>query len=138
MFRRLLVPVDLSGRSHEALSVARELVSPGEGELTLLHVIETIEGSDEELEAFYSRLEQRARGVLDELASQIPDEGPQIRGEVTYGRRSLEIVAFAERHGHDLIVIGSRRIDQEQPASGWPSLSHQVAILAQCAVLLVK
>lgn len=139
MYRRLLVPVDLSGRSHGALAVARQLALPAQGEITLLHVIETIEGfEDEDLESFYFRLEQRARRVLEELASQVPPAGPTVRTEVTYGRRDREIVAFAERHGHDLIVMGSHRMDLGHPGVGWPTLSHRVAILAQCPVLLVR
>jgi nucleotide-binding universal stress UspA family protein len=138
MFRNLLVPVDLTDRPRPALKIATELAGMHGGQVTLLHVIELIEGAsfDEERE-FYLRLEQNAREHLDRLA-ELPDPQPcPIRCEVTYGRRAEGIVRYAAENEIDLIVLPSHRIDPDDP-SGWGTLSYKVSIVAPCPVLLVK
>jgi len=69
MFRKLLLPVDLSDRHQPALNVAIELAGPT-GEVMLLHVIEVIPGLDlEEDKAFYAHLEKAARIHLERLGA---------------------------------------------------------------------
>jgi nucleotide-binding universal stress UspA family protein len=60
------------------------------------------------------------------------------REEVVFGHRAPEIVRYAGEGESDLIVLKSHRIDLENPAAGWGTVSYKVGILAQCPVLLVK
>jgi universal stress protein A len=60
------------------------------------------------------------------------------REEIIYGSRAPEIVRYAMETGVDLIVLTSHRIDPEDPAVGWGTVSYKVGILSQCPVLLVK
>jgi universal stress protein A len=138
MFERLLVPVDLTDRNSRAIEIARDLVQPGGGDVTLLHVIETLDLPYEELEEFYSRLEQRTIEQLDVLAEPLRTAGLSVDQEVVYGRRAEEVLRYAEEHRIDLIVLNSHRVDPQNPGAGWTTMSYQVAILAQCPVLLVK
>jgi len=139
MFEKILVPVDLSGQNETALEHARELADHARGQVTLLHVIETIEDVPfEELEEFYQRLESRATEGLDRLAREIGAGGIAVHRQVVYGKRVREIVRFAADDGSDLIVLGSHPVDPNRPREGWITLSYQVAILAACPVLLVK
>jgi universal stress protein A len=138
MFERLLVPVDLTDRNARAIDVARDLVQQGGGDITLLHVIETLDLPYEELEEFYDRLEKRTIEQLDALTEPLRAAGLGVDQEVVYGRRAEEVLRYAEEHGIDLIVLNSHTVDPHDPGAGWTTMSYQVAILAQCPVLLVK
>lgn len=138
MFRHVLVPVDLSERGERGVQRARELVGKGETSLTLLHVIETIEGVPEsELEDFYARLREKAEETLGIWADRLGGDG-RVRHEIRLGRRSREIVAYAREQDVDLIVLTSHAIDPERPGEGLGTISHRVALLAPCSVLLLR
>jgi len=145
MFEHILVPVDLSEGSLEALERIDALISrrdisrEGVSRVTLLHVIETIEdASFEELRAFYERLEAKARRQLQVWVTELLADGVEARQQVVYGRRAEEILRYAGEEEADLIVLSSHRVDPENPGLGWGTISYQVAILAACPVLLVK
>lgn len=137
MFDRILVPVDLTAKNYSALDRALS-VAASNAEIALLHVIETIDDDTGELEPFYRRLEAAAQTGLARLAARVTEYGYAPRLEIVYGRRVDQIVAFAERQGCDLIVLGSHRLEGIQPGRDWLSISYRVALLAPCAVLLVK
>ena len=138
MFQKILVPVDLTPKNARAIATAGELAASGGGHVTVFHVIETLDLPWEEVEDFYERLEQRARAEMDEMSEPLARRGISHRQEIAFGKRAEEVVAHAEEHEFDLIVMSSHRIDLENPATGWTTLSYKVAILAQCPVLLVK
>ena len=138
MFTNVLVPVDLTEKNARAVEVALELALSAAGRVTLLHVIETIDLPFDELEEFYSRLEEKAASGMEELARPMHERGLEVERCVAYGSRSREIVRHTEEHGSDLIVMSSRRVDPENPTQDWATVSHKVAILARCPVLLVK
>ena len=137
MFQRILVPVDLTGRNRRALEAAGHLAGP-EGEVTLLHVIETLDLPFDELEDFYQRLHDKAVGELDEMAEDLSRSGVTVVQRISYGHRLREIVGHADEQAIDLIVMSSRHLDREDPGTGFASLSHQVAILSHTPVLLMK
>jgi nucleotide-binding universal stress UspA family protein len=58
--------------------------------------------------------------------------------EIVYGRRAEETLRFARANQTDLIVLASHPIDPSQPYRGLGTMSYRLAILAPCAVLLVK
>lgn len=141
-FSHVLVPVDLSDANRRAVEQARPLLAE-DGRVTLLHVIETIEDVPwEELEGFYQRLEQRADRHLANLAALLQDGGVPVDTRVVYGKRAREILTHADEHLADLILLRSHPVErdpeQAAPGQGWATLSYQVAILARCAVMLVK
>jgi nucleotide-binding universal stress UspA family protein len=136
-FKHILVPVDLSDRHGRALEIAAGLVAPG-GEVTLLHVIELVRGMPRDEEAdFYGRLESKSRAFLDRLVGGLRGGGVTCRGETLFGRRVGEVLAHAQRAGSDLIVLASHTAVPGEP-EGWGTLSHQIAALSPCPVLLVK
>lgn len=139
MFKRILVPIDLSDKNLAALEVAFELTSISEASVTLLHVIETIAGaSTEEVESFYSGLERSATERTNALLARVSSPTPAIDRRIVYGRRAEKIIQFASDHDIDLIVLSSHRIDPQHPYEGWGTISHKAALLASCTVLLVK
>ena len=139
MFTKILVPVDLTDSNRAAIEVASQLATREDGSLTLLHVIEAIADAEfEDMKDFYQRLEEKARKAMVDLAAPLTVTGKTVDQQITYGNRAREIVSYADEHGTDLIVLASRQLDPEQPEKTWTSISHQVAILARCPVLLVK
>jgi nucleotide-binding universal stress UspA family protein len=139
MFKRILVPVDLTENSLRAVDVAYELAAQSGAQVILLHVIETIEHvSFDELKPFYNRLETSARKGLQEFAERFVAAGLEADQVVVYGHRSDEIIAYAIANGIDLILMASHRIDPDRPGHDWSSISYAVAIISPCPVLLVK
>lgn len=136
MYQKILIAVDLTEKNKQAVAAARDLAREGT-EVTLLHVIETIEDVPfEELKGFYEPIEQRAHQTFDELTAEGFGPGVDLTMRVAYGKRAREIVTYAEEIGADLIVLGSHAVDRERP--GVTTVSYQVAVLATCSVLLVK
>jgi nucleotide-binding universal stress UspA family protein len=139
MFKNILVPTDLSGKSRKALDVAVSLGSEEEGRITLLHVVEIIEGDDQEdFGEFYEKLRARAEKKMADIAGRYESRNWSIDSQILIGKRVNEIVRFAYEHDIDLIILGSHRIDKIEPTDGWATISYRVGILSHCPVLMVK
>jgi nucleotide-binding universal stress UspA family protein len=138
MFRRILLPLDLSERQSRAVEVAGRLADPA-CSIVLLHVIAEIEGVPaDELDEFYAGLRSRAEQVLQRHADRLAGQGLHSRIEICIGRRGAEILRVAEAEDCELIALASHRIEPDRPGGGLGTLSHQVALLAPCDVLLVR
>ena len=137
-FKKILVPVDFGPLNAAAIETAAWTAGKSGGRITLLHVIEKVEHlPDESLQAFYTSLEAKAGVKMQALASGLPSallEG----GEIVFGHRAREIVRFAAGHGVDLIVLSSHRFEPQGGLQALSTVSHEVAMLAPCPVLLVK
>jgi len=139
MFRKILVPVDLSNMHQRALDIAASLAHESSGDVTLLHVIEVITALWEHEERdLHERIERVARDHLSRLGHYLEKYHLPRREEVIFGDRAQEIVRYATEMGIDLIVLTSHRIDLQNPGAGWGTVSYKVGILSQCPVLLVK
>ena len=142
MFRKILVPVDFTEKNEAALASAIEIAGRSDGEeseVTLLHVIETIEHVEfDEMKDFYRGLETRAAARLFALEERFQQAGVRVRHDILYGKRAEAIVRFAEDHEMDLMILSSHKVDREHPALGWGTISYRVAIVVRCPVLLVK
>jgi nucleotide-binding universal stress UspA family protein len=142
MFRKILVPVDFTEKNEAALNSAIDIAGRSDGEeseVTLLHVIETIEhiGFDE-MADFYRGLETRAAARLFAMEERFQGAGVGVRHEILYGKRAETIVRFAEDHEMDLMILSSHNVDRDHPALGWGTISYRIAIVVRCPVLLVK
>lgn len=138
-FQHILCPVDFTDKNAAALQVTRDMASWNEARVTLLHVIERVQyADDEEIQSFYSSLEEKAMGHLEQMAQQFADQRSDVQQCVVYGRRGPEIVRYTVEHGVDLVVMSSHQVDLSDLAGEWATLSYQVSILCPCPVLLVK
>ncbi len=140
---RILVPVDFSKYSKQALTYGKNLAAGYGATLQLLHVIElTVHPAyysvgKTSLFEIDSDLRERSHNNLMELAREAP--GPEVDAEpfVIEGRAASDIVKFAAENRSDLIVI---------PTHGLTGLSHfllgsiaqKVVRRAPCPVLVVK
>ena len=139
MFKKILVPVDLTEKSLEAVDLAYELAVESGAEVTLLHVIETVEHVQfDELKPFYQRLEMSAKTGLQECSERFLANKLAVDQAVIYGHRTQDIVDYARQNRVDLIIMASHRIDPDRPGHDWSSISYAVAILSPVPVLLVK
>ncbi|NLI82901.1 MAG: universal stress protein [Deltaproteobacteria bacterium] len=139
MFRHILVPTDLTDRSLKAMEIALKMAGDTSCRVTLLHVIETIEDSDEkEFDEFYRRLRKRALRRMDRMVQLFSDAASGIVTEICFGKRVREIVRYAGVENVDLIVLSSHRIDVENPMQGWGTISYKVSVLSHCPVMLIK
>lgn len=145
MFEKILVAVDGSNGANKALKLAVDLQKTCGSELLIL----TVYRHHSLLEASMSMVRPEDPDLPDEsmrnYAKQVAEEAKQaaeeegadpVRGFVKSGPPSRTIVAFADEHKADLIVVGSRGFgDVEGFLLG--SVSHKVTSLAGCPVLVV-
>jgi len=139
MFKRILLPLDLTDKHQAALQTAADLARQNTGEVILLHVVELIPGLGREDEAaFYQRLERRARDHLAHLGSDLTHEHVRWHADVIFGNRAIDSAGFAAEQQADLIVLTSPPFHPEHPMAGLGSMTWRISLLARCPVLLVK
>ena len=139
MFRKILVPLDMTFKHRRALDTAADMARQSGGEVVLLHVIELLHGMprDEEKE-FYDRLETAAQSHLERHLATLRERDIECRKELLFGVRAAEVLRYARTINADLIVLTAPRIDPDNPESGWGSMSYKLSIFTPCPVLLVK
>ncbi len=136
---KVLVPLDFSDPSQQAIQYARRFAAPSNAELLLLYVIEPVAYPAElgvviNLDA---DLAERALGELEKLRQQHLGDYPRARCVVRSGVADAEIVSTARDEHVELIVIGTH---------GFSGLKHlllgstaeRVVRDAPCPVLTVR
>ena len=129
MFKRILVPIDLSDRQGRVLRTACDLASHNHAHVTLLHVIHRVPDIPlGELRSFYGRLVEDAQRQLAQAAKPFAAKGLPVDAEVAIGEPALEIVRLAAAEKIDLLVMGSARSSRDgsraggaRPATRWGS-----------------
>ena len=117
--------------------MAVDLARQCDSTVTLLHVIETVENVPfEELKDFYEQLEAKAESVLRSLEGNFQKCKIETQRAIVFGNRLEQIIKFAGTDKTDLIVLASHMPDENLEKPRWGSLSHRVAILAPCSVML--
>ena len=139
MYRRILVPLDLSDRNEAALATAGRIAREQEASITLLHVVETLDAAlEDDLEGFYAELTEKAESRLAGWAQSLSETGARVEIGVLRGHRTPEIVRYASEQAHDLLVMTTHQVGPGRPGGALGTISHQVALLAPCSVLLVR
>lgn len=140
-YQHVLVPIDLTKPDQHSLDIAIHFARADQAQVTLLHVIESIDETaetDEETSSFYADLEAGIRRNLNAL-SRLPEELlDQVRSEIIIGHRARDIVRYSTLNSVDLIVMRSDRVQPDQPTVAMRKISHHVSMFSQCPVLLVK
>lgn len=150
MIASILIAMDGSAHSLKAVSMGAAIAAPLKAKLVLLNVAKP----DKAIEAMrqFARtehatdrdadiidiLKRGAEEMLKGAASKAQAAGvEEVVVEVMEGPIARTIVARAEEHGVDMIVVGSRGLgDLEGLLRG--GVSHRVETLAKCPVLVVK
>lgn len=142
-FEKILVPVDFSEHSAQALRTAADLSRRYDAQLTLIHVFDPVIYSLPEAYVLFTPEQlDKVVGTLEaELAAakQIAVEGGAARVEtrLLHGFVATQILELAASSKVDLIVMGTRgRTGLSHLLLG--SVAERVVRLAPCAVLTVK
>ena len=106
MINRILVPLDGSKLSEQALTAARGLAKETGSEIVLLTAIAQMERwTNAETPAWEAEEEATATGYLDTLARELRDAGFKATTRVAWGRPSDAIRQIADEANADLIVM---------------------------------
>jgi nucleotide-binding universal stress UspA family protein len=139
VFERILLAVDESAYSRQAVPVAVDIAKKSGGEIIVFHVRE---------HAAYSGVpgtwevesKEKAHGLVDGLKQEIEAAGVPARAEVRRrlaGRVAQAILDAADEHEADLVVMGSRGVsDLRGLLLG--SVTHKVLQLSDRAVLVAR
>jgi nucleotide-binding universal stress UspA family protein len=142
-FNKILVPIDYSTHSDEALRTAVDLAKRYSAPITIVNVYEPIdrmvpeaywvltpEQEQRVLAAFKDRLEKTEKQLRDMGAT-------NVESRLLEGAIALQIVSYAKDRGVDLIVMGTHgRTGVKHLLLG--SVAERVLRTAPCAVLVVK
>ncbi len=140
MYTKILVPIDLheDGCGQHALSVAIQLAKGEDAEIHLLTIIHA--GPAVVAQFLPGGYEQQVSGKvkseLDELASGLDLEEGKVTTSVRFGGVYQEILAYAEKVGADLIVVGSHQPGVADYLLG--SNAARVGRHAKCSVFVVR
>lgn len=136
--RSILVPVDFSETSLDALQHALALARQHKAQLTLLHVIEPFH-ADMFLDTAQAQRAARAAAheQLGRLADATKKTWPRTGRELRSGHPVATITALAKRTNADLIVLGTHgRTGLKRAFLG--SVAERVVRHAPCSVLVVR
>ena len=86
----------------------------------------------------YARRLAKARAAIGTWIDELGSGGAKMEPLICYGHRAREILRQADELGCDLIVLSSHRIDPDHPAGGIGTISHQVALVCDGPVLLIR
>lgn len=144
IFRRILVPLDFSGLSRQALNFAVPLARKHHAKITLVHVVPpvsvmaTVPGEGAYLPIDNNKtLLKSARVHLDKLAGRLLPRTLLGRKIVREGNAAYEVVEVAKKFRTDLIVLSTnRRSGLERVVFG--STAERIVRHAHCPVLTVR
>lgn len=142
-FSKILVPVDFSTHSAEAVRYAADLSRRYEASVTLAHVYQPIayplpEGFVLHTAAQLANMMLEFGKLLEAAKADAEAAGAlRVETEMLQGIASSEIVRFAGESGHDLIVMGTHgRTGIKHALLG--SVAEKVVREAPCPVLTLR
>jgi nucleotide-binding universal stress UspA family protein len=142
-FKKILVPVDFSAHSREAVTTAIKLADRFGASIKMVHVFQPVEYgvegsllySAEQLNRVCARLEKDLE--IETQAAQASAGAVPVSGVVLHGIISSEIVRCAKEENFDLIVMGTHgRTGFKHLMLG--SVAEKVLRTAACPVLTVR
>jgi nucleotide-binding universal stress UspA family protein len=147
MFKRILVPIDGSAHSTKAAEKAIELARTFKSELVLLHVARKYDLPDQLKDYIKAEhltahdmlaIDEATKRVIADIKVNAEEKGiRKIKTVFREGKPARSIVDYARKAQVDAIVMGSRGLSELESAL-LGSVSHKVATLADCTVMIVK
>jgi nucleotide-binding universal stress UspA family protein len=142
-YSKILIPIDFSEYSEEALRQACDLARRFDSELHLLHVLDSVvplaKTTTEFQHIYRAFMASRSAEAEQSLRSLPPRSlGPKpVVRNVLIGNPAVEIVKYADDNGIELIVMGTHgRTGFKAWMAG--SVAERVVRFAHCPVLVVR
>jgi nucleotide-binding universal stress UspA family protein len=138
---KILVPVDGSDNSFRAFERALAIAKSTGAQVTAVLVIETpptvyVE-SQKLLDQLLQNFRKESAKVLDRYEDAAEKQGMKVESVVMEGNPATNVVAYGEKGGFDMIVMGSRGLGKFT-GMVLGSTSRKVLQNANCPVLIVK
>ena len=147
MFKRILVPIDGSAHSMKAAEMAIELSRTYDTDLTFLHVTTKLNLPDALKDYIKGEqlagqdllaIDEATKRIIADIRVRAEAEGvKKVKTIFREGKPARTIVAYARSARIEAIVMGSRGLSELESAL-LGSVSHKVASLADCTVMIVK
>lgn len=147
MFKRILVPIDGSAHSMKAAEMAIELSRTYDTDLTFLHVATKLNLPDSLKDYIKGEqlagqdllaIDEATKRIIADIRVRAEAEGvKKVKTIFREGKPARTIVAYARSARIEAIVMGSRGLSELESAL-LGSVSHKVASLADCTVMIVK
>jgi len=143
--KRILVPIDFSKDSLDALSYATQFAAALDAQIALLHVVEPIHyaaptdvyTANANIAMLLEQQRQVAEKQLGRIASGVEKKGRRVRAAIKTGAASKVIVDTAKKDGTDLIIMATHgRTGLAHMFLG--SVAEKVVRTARCPVLTVR
>ena len=137
MYENVLVPVDGSDVSEQAVEHAIHQAKRDGGMLHVIHAVDsdTLPSSVSSI-SVDDEFREIGQGIVDRTVQQAEDEGVEAVGTVISGPSAEQIVKYADENDVDLIVIGTRgRTGIGRVLSG--SVTEHVVRAATVPVLVI-
>ena len=139
MFNNILLAVDGSEYSHRAIEYAKSLAERYEANLWIVHVFSHT--SDllgyQDFEKLYAKRKSAGQAVLDSAKKILGNIPFKVHEELMEGSEAEAILAVAENHQADLIVMGTRGFGAVKGMLVG-SVSRKVIHLSTCPVMVVR
>ncbi|TYO96849.1 universal stress protein [Desulfallas thermosapovorans] len=147
MFKKILVALDGSQPSQNALDAAIRLAEDYQADLLLFHVMQMpipadkFESLSGKLGSLYYQLKEQIEGfaarLFQEATSKCASHSIKWQKRAVWGDPAGEIIKEACNGNYDLIVIGSRGLDDVE---NWllGSVSQRVVRRSKCPVLVIR
>ncbi len=139
VFEKILVPLDGSEHSLNALEKALQIAKKFDGKITLINVysVSSFRMTPSQVFAYVVEIRKSGESILAEGKKIAFDEGIQVETLLKEGHIVEEILQKAREGNFDLIVIGARGISKMKEIL-LGSVSHGVTTHSPCPVLVVK
>jgi nucleotide-binding universal stress UspA family protein len=139
VFEKILVPLDGSEHSLNALEKAIQIAKKFDGKITLINVysVSSFRMTPSQVFAYVVEIRKSGESILAEGQKIVFDEGIQVETLLKEGHIVEEILQKAREGNFDLIVMGARGISKMKEIL-LGSVSHRVTTHAPCPVLIVK
>jgi nucleotide-binding universal stress UspA family protein len=139
LFEKILVPLDGSEHSFDALEKAIQIAKKFDGELMLIHMysIPMYKLTPSQLNVYVPEQRKSGEKILAEGIKRAYAEGVPFETQLKEGHIVEGIVKVAREGNFDLIVMGARGLSKLKELF-LGSVSHGVTMHAPCPVLIVK
>lgn len=139
MFEKILVPLDGSEHSLDALEKAIQIAKKFDSDVTLVHLysIAVFKLTPSQINDYVLELRKAGKEILAEGQKKAYAEGVPVETQLKEGHIVEGIVELARDGNFDLIVMGARGLSKLKELF-LGSVSHGVTLHAPCPVLIVK